>query len=113
MAICKDCGGNISWKQLPNSAWCPTELDGSNHFDLCSARKSRAIINDTENVYVERYDAQGRLEGGYVSKWEGVSKNGKFGKPPRFKLLTLKASKSIRGKDYVESPQSSDPPWHN
>ncbi len=35
MVICSKCGHTISFKRLPNGKWCPTNADGSDHFDIC------------------------------------------------------------------------------
>lgn len=39
MSICARCGGQIAWKRLESGKWCPTEPDGSSHFDICKARQ--------------------------------------------------------------------------
>lgn len=44
MSRCYQCGGQIAFKVLPSGRKCPTELDGSDHFDICSKRKFEARV---------------------------------------------------------------------
>lgn len=37
---CKKCGLPLAWKTLPSGKWCPTNPDGSDHWDLCSATRN-------------------------------------------------------------------------
>ncbi len=37
---CYKCGGKIAFKKLPNGKWCPTEPDGSDHWDACKQRRN-------------------------------------------------------------------------
>ncbi len=32
---CRKCGLPLGWKRLANGSWCPTNPDGSDHWDLC------------------------------------------------------------------------------
>lgn len=32
---CKKCGLLLGFKQLPTGKWCPTNPDGTDHWDLC------------------------------------------------------------------------------
>ena len=33
--LCRKCGLPLGFKKLPNGKWCPTNPDGSDHWDLC------------------------------------------------------------------------------
>lgn len=44
MATCKACGSEITFRRLPNGKQCPVELDGSDHFDKCSERKTKVVM---------------------------------------------------------------------
>ena len=35
MAICRKCKQPIKFKKLKSGKWCPTNLDGSDHWDDC------------------------------------------------------------------------------
>jgi hypothetical protein len=37
--LCNVCHGPISFRQRANGKWEPCELDGSDHWDICSRRK--------------------------------------------------------------------------
>lgn len=34
-SLCQKCGEPISFKRLDNGKWCPTNPDGTDHFDQC------------------------------------------------------------------------------
>ena len=36
MPVCKKCNLPISFKKIASGKWCPTNPDGSDHWDLCS-----------------------------------------------------------------------------
>jgi hypothetical protein len=38
-AMCKTCTGPIAFKQLDTGKWCPVEVDGTDHWDICSKRQ--------------------------------------------------------------------------
>ncbi len=33
---CKKCGLEVRWRRLPSGKFCPENLDGSDHWDICS-----------------------------------------------------------------------------
>ena len=33
---CKKCGLVVRWRRLPSGRFCPENLDGSDHWDICS-----------------------------------------------------------------------------
>ena len=45
---CKKCGLPLAWKTLENGKWCPTNPDGSDHWDLCSATRNASRPFDPE-----------------------------------------------------------------
>jgi hypothetical protein len=41
---CKQCYGLIAFRQLASGKWCPCELDGKDHWDICSERQIKLGI---------------------------------------------------------------------
>lgn len=39
-ATCFKCQQPIAFKKLPSGKFCPTNLDGSDHWDTCSAKRA-------------------------------------------------------------------------
>lgn len=58
MAECRKCGLPIGWRKLPNGKWCPQNLDGSDHWDICreTTRGSikDAVLRESKNAQGER-----------------------------------------------------------
>lgn len=95
MATCRECGQPIAWKALPSGKYCPTELDGSDHFDKCSKVRFDRIKRDGTAFETAR-------EAGY-----------RVGTKVKFTRLS---SKPIRGKHYVphtctHATPCEIPPW--
>lgn len=42
MSTCRNCGSELKWKRLANGKWCPTNIDGSDHWDLCASLTRKA-----------------------------------------------------------------------
>lgn len=34
-SVCEKCGEPIAFKRLDSGKWCPTNVDGSDHWDIC------------------------------------------------------------------------------
>ncbi len=49
MSICKKCHQPIAWKILPNGRWCPTNTDGTDHWDDC---RKHQLIRSNEPLRV-------------------------------------------------------------
>lgn len=52
---CRKCGLQIAWKQTESGKWCPTNPDGSDHWDICRAQqfansKRRVTVGELEFV---------------------------------------------------------------
>ena len=41
--LCKKCGEPIAFKKLPSGKLCPTNVDGSEHFDICREVRNRKL----------------------------------------------------------------------
>ena len=90
MPTCRDCGGNILFTRV-NSKWRITELDGTDHWDICSERKS-ALVRTEGKSFTESHSK------GYIL-------HGK-------KYYTEQWSDSIVGANYVpHNPACTVPPW--
>lgn len=57
-AKCKQCGGTITFRKLPNGKWCPTEPNGSDHFDVCSQRRTETFMREGKRFEGVRMDGQ-------------------------------------------------------
>ena len=64
MIRCRACDSLIAFKRLPNGKFCPTEPDGSDHFDHCSERRFARLKRDGERVEVS--DQKGLVHSGYA-----------------------------------------------
>lgn len=52
---CSKCGLELGFKRLPSGKWCPTNPDGSDHWDLC--RKTRIKnLSPADRAAYERAD---------------------------------------------------------
>lgn len=43
---CHKCDLPIAFKRLPSGKWCPTNVDGSDHWDICRETRNRMIHPD-------------------------------------------------------------------
>lgn len=52
-SVCKKCGLELGWKKLPNGKWCPTNPDGSDHWDLCreTQRKGQPVQEELVGIF--------------------------------------------------------------
>lgn len=69
-AKCRKCTGPIAFKQLPSGKWCPVEVDGSAHFDICKTNQVRlglAIHGPTEQTI----GRSGPFVGSKKNLWNG------------------------------------------
>lgn len=57
--LCNKCGLEIGFRRLPNGKWCPTNPDGSDHWDLCSATWI-ANMSKSERAAYDRSQAAAR-----------------------------------------------------
>lgn len=61
MTCCKRCGREIGFRKLPSGKWMPTEIDGSDHWDACSATvnltapKGRVDTRSSPVIVGEKY----------------------------------------------------------
>ena len=56
MKLCAKCHLPLAFKQLESGKWCPTNPDGSDHWDLC--RETRiAAMSPLERALLARRDA--------------------------------------------------------
>jgi len=78
-AKCGTCHKQIAFYKLPSGAWCPCNIDGSDHFDQCRADWFETVKRD--GVWFER---KGK---------KGYHHKGK-------EILTQITSPAITGKDY-------------
>ena len=44
--ICEKCGFPIKFKKLENGKWCPTNIDGSDHWDACKEQQSKTFTGN-------------------------------------------------------------------
>lgn len=90
MAKCRDCGLEIGFRQ-EGGRWRPTNPDSSDHFDVCSAERSRLMVAEGTPFR----DAKGNE--GY--HWRG--------KP----VYTHISGEWLVGSDYDPCPFCTVPPW--
>lgn len=55
--LCAKCGLPLGFKKLPSGKWCPTNPDGSDHWDLCR-ETSIAAMTPAERAWLNERDAQ-------------------------------------------------------
>lgn len=68
MTECRKCGLPLKFKKLRSGKWSPTNLDGSDHWDLC-----KSVIRKTEGVVIEffaRTGGPGYVWCGNVPPWD-------------------------------------------
>lgn len=46
---CNKCNRQIKFKRLSNGKYCPVNIDGSDHWDVCNAAKSKANTYQPES----------------------------------------------------------------
>ena len=62
MSNCYKCGSPITFKRLANGKWCPTNPDGSDHWDVC-----RMITNRMASLPPRSADRPMMSEGHYCT----------------------------------------------
>jgi hypothetical protein len=94
VAICKQCGGRVEWKKQ-NDRWICENQDGSDHWDLCSARRWQQV-----KATGVRFDHE--LESGYAGSIHGTK-------------FERKSSGWRRGENFKLSGlcQNCVPPWED
>lgn len=53
MKTCAKCGGPISFKRLKSGKWCPTSVDGGDHWDECrewQAKGTYGVMNLNKRI---------------------------------------------------------------
>ena len=73
---CQKCGLPLAFKKLPSGRWCPTNVDGSDHWDICR-ETMLAAMSPEQRAALQRRDAD-RARG----VWTGTAKRVYAGSVP-------------------------------
>ena len=65
---CKKCGLELGFRKLPSGKWCPTNPDGSDHWDLCRKTQWKKGLQEPE-----QYHLAGVPRRKYITKAVGVT----------------------------------------
>ena len=71
MSTCKKCGLSIGWKRLKSGKWCPTNVDGTDHWDVCSReRRKDEVPYVSEGAITQPDEWVTHLYRGDIPVWE-------------------------------------------
>ena len=65
--VCMKCGSPIAFKKLPSGKFCPTNIDGTDHWDLCSELKFKANPNRPTEAFIARTIGKDYIDTGDTS----------------------------------------------
>lgn len=98
MTNCTECGGEVEWLKI-KGRWHCHNLDGSDHWDLCSKRKWQQVKETGERFENEKPDRH-TIVSGYRKSIHGTK-------------LSRDARRPVKGSQYLISGKCKQcmPPW--